>query len=233
MLFEKTIYENDFPINMRIMQVVEYPIHYHHDIEFVYVLKGEVRLKDVCSNYLLKEGDLFTINGHEVHGLTATDKDNVVAVIQISNRFFTQYFPSLGKACFMTGGKNDTHNKLDQLRKILLRILLIRRRCGGGARLGGGRGDSLRLQPGRPERGVPVRVRAGSAGGMPVRGARRERERAGAAARRLVLHEGSGPAGACHPRLQEILSPNSIFLFTNDTNGRKMSPNSKLSSDSI
>ena len=124
MLFEKTIYENDFPINMRIMQVVEYPIHYHHDIEFVYVLKGEVRLKDVCSNYLLKEGDLFTINGHEVHGLTATDKDNVVAVIQISNRFFTQYFPSLGKACFMTGGKNDTHNKLDQLRKILLRILL-------------------------------------------------------------------------------------------------------------
>lgn len=124
MLFEKTIYENDFPINMRIMQVVEYPIHYHHDIEFVYVLKGEVRLKDVCSNYLLKEGDLFTINGHEVHGLTATDKDNVVAVIQISNRFCTQYFPSLGKACFMTGGKNDTHNKLDQLRKILLRILL-------------------------------------------------------------------------------------------------------------
>ena len=35
MLFEKTAYENDFPINLRIMKVKEYPIHYHQDIEFI------------------------------------------------------------------------------------------------------------------------------------------------------------------------------------------------------
>ena len=40
MLFEKTAYENDFPINLRIMKVKEYPIHYHQDIEFIYVLKA-------------------------------------------------------------------------------------------------------------------------------------------------------------------------------------------------
>ncbi len=124
MLFEKTTYLDDFPINIRIARVTEYPIHYHQDVEFVYVLKGEIRAKDVCSHYLLKEGDIFTNNGHEVHGLTATEKENVVAIIQVSNRFFTQYFPTLNKACFMTYVNNDKHPKLDTLRKKLLHILL-------------------------------------------------------------------------------------------------------------
>lgn len=124
MLFEKTTYLDNFPINIRIVKVTEYPFHYHQDVEFVYVLKGEVRLKCLCHYYLLKEGDIFTNSGHEVHGLTATEKENVVAIIQVSNRFFTQYFPTLIKACFMTYVKHDKYLKLDTLRKMLLHILL-------------------------------------------------------------------------------------------------------------
>ena len=123
MLFERTVYLDDFPMNIRIAKINEYPFHYHQDVEFVYVLKGEVYLKDVSSNYLLKEGDIFTINGHEVHGITATDKDNAVAIIQISNRFFTRYFPTLDKACYMSYAFKDKYLKLDALRKMLLQIL--------------------------------------------------------------------------------------------------------------
>lgn len=124
MLFEKTKYPDDFPINIRIVKVTEYPVHYHQDVEIIYVLKGEIRLKNMCHDYYLEEGDIFTNSGHEVHGLTATDQENVVAIIQISNRFFTQYFPSLHKACFMTYVKNDKYLMLDMLRKMLLHILL-------------------------------------------------------------------------------------------------------------
>ena len=99
MLFEKTTYTDNFPLNIMIAHIEEYPFHYHHDIEFVYILKGEIWLKNVGQHYLLKEGDLFTNSGHEVHSLTATDKDNIVAIIQVSNRFFTQYFPALLRAC--------------------------------------------------------------------------------------------------------------------------------------
>lgn len=123
MLFERTVYLDDFPMNIRIAKITEYPFHYHQDVEFVYVLKGEVYLKDVSSHYLLKEGDIFTINGHEVHGITATDKDNAIAIIQISNRFFTQYFPTLDKACYMSYAYKDKYLKLDVLRKMLLQIL--------------------------------------------------------------------------------------------------------------
>ncbi len=124
MLFEKTTYQDDFPINIRIARVTEYPFHYHQDIEFIYVLKGEIHLKNVCHHYHLKEGDIFTNNGHEIHGMHATDKDNIIAIIQVSNRFFTQYFPTLPKACFMTYVKNDKRSKMDILRKMLLHILL-------------------------------------------------------------------------------------------------------------
>ena len=125
MLLEKTTYLDDFPLNIRIAKVTEYPIHYHLDVDFVYVLKGEICLKNVCHHYLLKEGDIFTNSGHEIHGLTATtDQECVVAIVQVSNRFFTQYFPTLTKACFMTYVNNDKHLKMDVLQKMLLHILL-------------------------------------------------------------------------------------------------------------
>ena len=46
MLFEKITYQDDFPINITIASIEEYPLHYHQAIEFVYVLKGEVTLKN-------------------------------------------------------------------------------------------------------------------------------------------------------------------------------------------
>ncbi|NLW77757.1 MAG: cupin domain-containing protein, partial [Methanomicrobiales archaeon] len=124
MLLEQATYLDDFPINIRIAKITDYPFHYHQDVDFIFVLKGELWLKNVCHNYLLKEGDIFTNSGHEIHGMTATDKENVVAIIQVSNRFFTQYFPTLPRACFMTYIKNDKHLKQDILQKMLLRILL-------------------------------------------------------------------------------------------------------------
>lgn len=124
MLFETITYPYDFPINIIMAEVTEYPIHYHRDIEFIYVLSGEVRLKNVCHNYILKEGDLFTNSGNEIHGLNAGSNKNVIAIIHISNRFFTQYFPDLPKSCFMTYSKNDRSPHMQELRRMILNILL-------------------------------------------------------------------------------------------------------------
>ncbi len=129
MLFDKIRYNDDFPINISIARVMEYPVHYHQDVEIIYVLKGEVHLKNMCHHYHLKAGDIFTNSVHEIHGLTAANpenagQENVVAVIQLSNRFFTRYFPNLQKACFMTYVRDEKHLSLDVLRKMLLHILL-------------------------------------------------------------------------------------------------------------
>lgn len=123
MLFEKTTYEDDLPVRIRIMRITDYPLHYHQDHELIYILKGSVQLKNGSGTYLLQEGDVFTNSGHEVHGLKAAACDNAVAVIQISNQFFARYFPELGKACFRTYVNNDKYRRLDTLRKMLLDIL--------------------------------------------------------------------------------------------------------------
>lgn len=124
MLFEKITYQDDFPINITIASIEEYPLHYHQDIEFVYVLKGEVTLKNGYCHYTLKEGDIFTNAGHEVHSLTSTGRENIVALIQISTRYFSQYFPSLSKACYRTYSNKPTTKRHDNLREKLLQILL-------------------------------------------------------------------------------------------------------------
>ncbi len=124
MLFEKITYQDDFPINITIANIEDYPIHYHQDIEFVFVLKGQVTLKNGYCSYTLHERDIFTNSGHEVHSLTSEDPDNIVALIQISTHYFSQYFPSLSKACYRTYTNKGRSSKHDNLQEKLLDILL-------------------------------------------------------------------------------------------------------------
>lgn len=124
MMFEKITYLEDFPINITIANIEECPIHYHQDIEFVFVLKGTVMLKNGSCDYTLHEGDIFTNAGHEVHSITSTDPDNIVALIQISTHYFSQYFPSLSRACYRTYSDKPRTKKHDNLQEKLLNILL-------------------------------------------------------------------------------------------------------------
>ena len=124
MMFEKISYSDDFPINITIANIEDYPIHYHQDIEFVYVLKGSVKLKNGSCDYVLREGDIFTNAGHEVHSITADDAENIVALIQISTHYFSQYFPALSRACYRTYSDKPKTKKHDNLQDKLLNILL-------------------------------------------------------------------------------------------------------------
>ena len=46
MLKEKIIYKDELPINVVTANIIEYPIHFHDDMEVVYVLSGSVILKN-------------------------------------------------------------------------------------------------------------------------------------------------------------------------------------------
>ena len=124
MLLEKLIYSDDFPINITVATFVEDPLHYHLDIEIIYVLNGAVRLKNGSCWYELHSGDIFVNSGHEVHGIYTLSRDNVVARIQISTHYFSQFFPDLSKACYRTYSRKPNGRKHDLLKELLLQILL-------------------------------------------------------------------------------------------------------------
>jgi len=123
MIKETSFYDNDFPVNIRIANVEEYPLHFHQDIEFIYVLKGEVNLKCGYFTYLLKEGDVFTINGREVHGLYRTNIDNIVSLVQIDNYFFSHYFKHLSASCYRTFTNDSSDSRFDRLKLLFIDTL--------------------------------------------------------------------------------------------------------------
>ena len=123
MFKEELSYDDRWPIYIRVAALEDYPLHYHADIEFIFILKGEIRLHLGCNDYLLKENSVFVCNGREVHGMYATDKENVVALIQVNNQVFSKYYPNLSRSCYrtFTGSPND--KRLDFLRSEIIKLL--------------------------------------------------------------------------------------------------------------
>ena len=124
MLLEKLSYADNFPIRITVASVTEDPIHYHSDIEFVYVLRGEVALKNGYCQYQLRAGDIFTNAGNEVHSLKGMTEDNVVACIHVSTTDLSQYFPNLSKACYRTYSKQADDKRYSRLKELMLQLLM-------------------------------------------------------------------------------------------------------------
>lgn len=124
MLEEKAGYLDDMPMNIRIVNIRNYPLHYHSDHEFIYVLRGNVTLKCGSSIYKMQQGDIFIINDSEVHGIYDCSDDNVVLMIQISQDFFIRQFPTLSNNVYRTMGIEKSNKEIIVLRNLLLKIAL-------------------------------------------------------------------------------------------------------------
>ena len=122
MLEEKAGYLNDMPMNIRIVNIKNYPLHCHYDHEFIYVLRGYVTLKCGSSIYKMRQGDIFITNDSEVHGIYDCSGDNIVLQIQISSDYFTRQFPTLPYSVYRTIRKEKSNQEVIVLRNLLLKI---------------------------------------------------------------------------------------------------------------
>ena len=122
MLEEKAGYLDDMPLNIRIVNIKNYPLHYHNDHEFIYVLKGSVTLKCGSSIYKMQQGDIFIINDSEVHGIYDCSSDNIVLMIQINAAYFIRQFPTLPYNVYRTMEKEKSNEEIIVLRNLLLKI---------------------------------------------------------------------------------------------------------------
>lgn len=123
MLKEKSYFREELPINVTTAHIEEYPIHFHDDLEVVYVLEGSVGLKNGYYNYVLKQGDIFILNDREIHSFTKTDEPNMVMMLQMDLSYFSNYYGNLKNNFFITD-MHDDDESLDILRNILGRIMM-------------------------------------------------------------------------------------------------------------
>lgn len=59
-------------------------MHWHKEIELIWVLKGNVRIQNSHMSSITETDDLFWINGSETHGLMEGDQDNLLLVLQFN-----------------------------------------------------------------------------------------------------------------------------------------------------
>ncbi len=124
MLKEKIVYKDGLPINVTTANINEYPIHFHDDMEVVYVLEGKVILRNGYYTYTLKQGDIFILNDREMHSFESTGEDNMVMMLQLDLAYFSRYYDNLRNNFFVTDMEDDSDDSLEVLRTILAKIMM-------------------------------------------------------------------------------------------------------------
>lgn len=124
MLKEKSFYKEGLPVNVITANIEEYPIHFHDDIEVVYVLDGSVILKNGYYTYTLQRGDIFILNDREMHSFYHTHEPNMVMMLQLELAYFSKYYDNLRNCFFVTDMKDENDESLEALRSILARIMI-------------------------------------------------------------------------------------------------------------
>lgn len=124
MLKEKIVYKDELPINVITANIEEYPIHFHDDMEVVYVLEGNIKLRNGYYTYNLKQGDIFILNDREMHSFESMGEDNMVMMLQMDLSYFSRYYDNLRNNFFVTDMEDDSDESLDILKNILARIMM-------------------------------------------------------------------------------------------------------------
>ena len=124
MLKEKTDYQEGLPVNCYVADIKEYPIHFHDDMEVVFVLEGSMQLKNGYYSYTMNPGDVFVLNDREIHSFYSTGEKNTVLLLQLDLHYFSKYYENLRNNFFVTNMKDGDDESLDGLRGILAQIML-------------------------------------------------------------------------------------------------------------
>ena len=124
MLKEKIYYQEGLPVNCYVADIKDYPIHFHDDLEVVFVLDGSMALKNGYYSYVMNPGDIFILNDREIHSFYGTGEKNTVMLLQLDLLYFSKYYDNLRNNFFVTNMNDADDESLEGLRGILGQIML-------------------------------------------------------------------------------------------------------------
>lgn len=100
MLKEMVYYRHEVPIAIHVMELEEYPIHYHDAFELIYVLDGSVTVKDGYDRTIIRKGDIWFVESGDLHSFSTTDEGSQLLIMNFDFQYFEKYFPGLRKMFF-------------------------------------------------------------------------------------------------------------------------------------
>lgn len=118
--------QEGLPIKAFIHSINGFEMHWHNELEILFVLQGSVNIRVGNERFLLKENDLMLVNMNELHNINKTSEDNVLLALQINPKYFFAYYPKLRKMAFECKSflyGRDEQKKYDTIRNYLAQIV--------------------------------------------------------------------------------------------------------------
>ena len=93
MLCEKIFFERDIPVEVTAVMLEKYPMHYHTEIELLYVLDGEIEMKCSGRTHKMSKGKVAVINSLELHEITGLSEECAIMMVHLDPEYFEGYYP--------------------------------------------------------------------------------------------------------------------------------------------
>ena len=120
--FELIRYDQNLPARIEMQQgSVNTPYHWHKEIELVYVMEGDVRIKINTRDRVLHADEFVLMNSAENHSISSENAKCLI--LDISYEFAEQFDASLYSSVFRiaggSGAEEELHNLLWQLSRTM------------------------------------------------------------------------------------------------------------------
>jgi xylan 1,4-beta-xylosidase len=124
--YEQIDYQVDLPIKIFTQTVERFPFHWHEDLELLFVLDGSLEIRVNRDSFQLEEGDLFLVNGNELHFVnskTGIGTTHVLA-LQIDHRYVKKHNINLSeKRFYLNSRETKSTYTLDHMKYILANMM--------------------------------------------------------------------------------------------------------------
>lgn len=113
---------NNLPINVKLINIEEYPIHWHNVLEIMIILQGSIDISVESDMYRLKEGEIEIINMDEAHRISS-DNDNLVLIVHIDLNFLQRYYNDIKNIFFYTDCSFEGEPQINEKYKLLKKYI--------------------------------------------------------------------------------------------------------------
>ena len=119
-------YDDGLPVKLELLEIEDYPWHFHNDMQLVYVMEGEIALKLTYENFTLKKDSLHLIHPEDVHGFKGSADKNLLLVLSFDTEFFLAHYPDLDSQIFTTKVNENiaTYKELLSIKASIFSIIL-------------------------------------------------------------------------------------------------------------
>jgi len=115
-----------FPFRTALHKIGLSPLHWHEDIEILFVIDGEMKINIGNKESLLGPGEVILVNSNQIHNTSAVGESSAyIQILQFHPEYMKKYGIDLNEYIFSYSTIESKDEKLNsQLRSLLSRLLL-------------------------------------------------------------------------------------------------------------